>query len=458
MNAPLKDIPLAEEESGGLNSKKKKKGDTWRPEGPRDPFTMLDALSEEKQQEIQKALHLFSLGQGLPKTLEEARRRTYRFWNTQPVPMLGDSELSQGPIEEDTACVREEPYSLPPGFSWDLLDLRDPAVLGELCTLLKNNYMEEDDNTLRFDFSKEYLLWALQPPGWLPQWHCGVRVSTNRKLVGFIAAVPAHVCVYHTQKRMVQVNFLCVHKKLRSKRMSPVLIREITRRVHQQGLHQAVYGATVVLPTPVTTSRYWHRSLNPRKLMDVDFPGLRHNMTLQRAIKINRLPETTKTPGVRPMTREDVTGVHVLLQSYLKKFQLCHWLSEQEVEHWLMPRENVIDSYVVEKSDGQLTGVVSFYSVFSRVMNHAVHSSLKAAYGFYWASTDTGLGDLMEDALVLAKAKGCDVFTVLDVMDNRGVLEKLKFGAGERNLHYYLYNWRCPSIGPDKVGLVLPYP
>jgi len=30
---------------------------------------------------------------------------------------------------------------------------------------------------------------------------------------------------------MVEINFLCVHKKLRSKRLAPVLIKEIIRRV-----------------------------------------------------------------------------------------------------------------------------------------------------------------------------------------------------------------------------------
>lgn len=32
---------------------------------------------------------------------------------------------------------------------------------------------------------------ALVPQGWLLQWHCGVRVSSNKKLVGFISAIPA---------------------------------------------------------------------------------------------------------------------------------------------------------------------------------------------------------------------------------------------------------------------------
>lgn len=37
---------------------------------------------------------------------------------------------------------------------------------------------------------------------------------------------------------MVEINFLCVHKKLRSKRLAPVLIKEITRRVNKVGIFQ----------------------------------------------------------------------------------------------------------------------------------------------------------------------------------------------------------------------------
>lgn len=58
--------------------------------------------------------------------------------------------------------------------------------------------------------------------------------------------------------------------------------------------------------------------------------------------------KVTKTPGLRPMTKEDVGGIHSLLQANLRKFPLCPILSLQEVEHWLLPRENVIDTYVVE--------------------------------------------------------------------------------------------------------------
>jgi glycylpeptide N-tetradecanoyltransferase len=48
-----------------------------------------------------------------------------------------------------------------------------------------------------------------------------------------------------------------------------------------------------------------------------------------------------------------------------------------------------------------------------------------------------------------------DVFNGLDLMDNGAVFRALKFGPGDGNLQYYLYNWACPEIAPSDLGLVL---
>ncbi|XP_017548671.1 glycylpeptide N-tetradecanoyltransferase 1b isoform X3 [Pygocentrus nattereri] len=327
--------------------------------------------------------------------------------------------------------------------------------LGELCTLLNENYAEEDDNTLRIHYTSEFLLWALCPPGWQREWHCGVRVNSNRKLVGFIGAIPATVQIYDTERKMVEVNFLCVHKKLRSKRVAPVLIREISRRVQRQGQFQAVYSTSAVLPKPMASCRYWHRSLNPRKLIELNFSSLTRNMTLQRALKLNRLPETTKTSGLRLMALEDIPRVQTLLNEYLRGFHLFPILNQEEVQHWFLPRDGVVDTYVVEGADGVITDMVSFYTLSSTVLNHLAHRSLKAAYALYTVTTATSLQQLIEDILVKAKARGFDVFTALNVMENKTFLESLRFTEGDVHMHYYLYNWRCPNITPDKVGMLL---
>ncbi|XP_072681799.1 glycylpeptide N-tetradecanoyltransferase 2 isoform X4 [Canis lupus baileyi] len=400
---------------GDLGAKKKKKKQKRKKEKPNSGGTKSDSASDsqeikiqqpsknptipmQKLQDIQRAMELLSACQGPARNIDEAAKHRYQFWDTQPVPKLNEVITSHGAIEADKDHVRQEPYSLPQGFMWDTLDLGNADVLKELYTLLNENYVEDEESVFRFDYSPEFLLWALRPPGWLLQWHCGVRVSSNKKLVGFISAIPANIRIYDSVKKMVEINFLCVHKKLRSKRVAPVLIREITRRVNLEGIFQAVYTAGVVLPKPVATCRYWHRSLNPRKLVEVKFSHLSRNMTLQRTMKLYRLPDN---------------------------------------------------------SSGKLTDFLSFYTLPSTVIHHPAHKSLKAAYSFYNIHTETPLLDLMSDALIIAKLKGFDVFNALDLMENKTFLEKLKFGIGDGNLQYYLYNWRCPGTDSEKVGLVL---
>ena len=62
--------------------------------------------------------------------------------------------------------------------------------------LLNENYVEDDDNMFRFDYSPEFLRWALLPPGFLQEWHVGVRAKKSKKMVGFISAVPATISIY----------------------------------------------------------------------------------------------------------------------------------------------------------------------------------------------------------------------------------------------------------------------
>lgn len=110
----------------------------------------------------------------------------------------------------------------------------------------------------------------------------GIRVKANRKMVAFISGIPGRVRVGGEAVAMTEINFLCVHKRLRSKRLAPVLIKEITRRVHQKDVWQAVYTAGIVIPTPIGEGcQYWHRTINPKKLIDIKFSRLSPNMTLK---------------------------------------------------------------------------------------------------------------------------------------------------------------------------------
>ena len=87
---------------------------------------------------------------------------------------------------------------------------------------------------------------------------------------------------------------------------------------------------------------------------------------------------------------------------YLEKFDLAPVFSVEEFQHWFLPQNGIINSFVVE-NDGKVTDMASYYTLPSSVMHHAMHKTLKAAYSFYNVSTITSWVDLMTDALISAK-------------------------------------------------------
>ena len=392
-------------------------------------------------------------------SLDENPENIHKFWDSQPIILNTNFEHStlNSPISQDTSKIRMEPLTLSPSFEWSDIDLTLVANLEELYHLLCENYVEDDDHMFRFAYSPEFLIWALQPPGWSSQYHCGVRVKSSNKLVAFISAVPALISVKGVEKHMVEINFLCVHEKLRNKRVAPVLIREITRRVNVNGIFQAVFTSGAKLPNhPVACCRYWHRSLNPKKLIEVEFSYLTRNMTLQRALKLYKLPENPITPGLRKFKITDSKHVCDGLNLYLSKFELHPKFNEKDIIHWFTPRDRIIYSYVIQQiPSGPITDMISFYSIPSSVIRHPKHKELHTAYLFYYFSTKTPVSNLLYDALILANSSKFDVFNALDIMDNRNALENLKFGMGDGNLQYFFYNWCCEDIGSENVGLVL---
>jgi len=102
-------------------------------------------------------------------------------------------------------------------------------------------------------------------------------------------------------------------------------------------------------------------------------------------------------------------------------------LSLAEVKHFMIPKEGVIDTYVVEKTDKDkgkiITDFISFYTLPSSVLKHETIKEMKAAYAYYYAATETSLSSLFKAALVIAKKDNHDVFNCLNIMDNSTILE-----------------------------------
>jgi hypothetical protein len=81
--------------------------------------------------------------------------------------------------------------------------------------------------------------------------------------------------------------------------------------------------------------RYYHRSLNIAKLVDVKFTYVPRHMTLARMIRMHKLPEKAHFSdlGLREMEDKDIPEVATLFDRYMKRFDMAPEVTVDEVRH-----------------------------------------------------------------------------------------------------------------------------
>ena len=345
----------------------------------------------------------------------------HQFWNKQPVPQEGSVYQGGKEIEKERVVVKT-PHTLPDGFVWC-----EPS-LEEAHKLINEYYV--CDETFKLNYSLDTFKWAAEAPG---HKNIGIRESETNKLIGYISSVPVTVRVEDRELKMVQINFLCIDSNHRSRGFAPILISEIKRLANCIDIWQAVYTAVTNIPTPISKSNYWHRFLNVKKLVKVGF------------YKTNRLREKyfelRGNSQFRKMKTKDIPKVTRILQNYFKQFKVAPVINKDWVKYWLLP----INSYINDETDD----FISFYEIqYDRVDGT---DTVRQAYTLYT------VGDVYNDAFLIARNLGNDVFNSLDVGIDTSELEKLKFIKGTGHIYYYLFNWMSQNkINLEDIQLKLP--
>lgn len=420
-----------------------------------------------------RAADLLSLLENLKVIEATSNSSKHEFWSTQPVPQTRAEVLEidkDGPIDLDAPNkIRHEPLPLPTGLKFSRFKIDEEQDLQELYELLCENYVEDYESLFRFEYSQAFLKWALKAPGWNKNWHVAIRSEASGKLVAFISAIPCKFRIRKSLLESVEVNFLCVEKSLRSRRLAPILIKEVTRRVNLEGIFQALYTAGIPLPEPIGTAQYYHRPLNFKKLLETNFTFLPPGKSVEQMEKYYKLQTEKPCLPIRKLCKNNLPRVKELLDNYLDKFKLSHVMSLEEMEHWFLPREDVVYSYAVlnqdDVNDGDdenieninIVDFFSFYSIPSSILSEASHQRINVAYLFYYSvSEEIRLLPLIKTALQEAARLGFDVLNCLNLMDNQeDVLNALKFGAGDGQLRFYLYNWKTRLLNPREIGFIM---
>ena len=170
--------------------------------------------------------------------LNENSTSPHTFWNTQPVSSTPTRNPSQ--VSSKKNIAGRPPAQLPKNHYWANVDVFDKKELYELTLFLTLNYIQSSDENFSLYYTPDFIQWALSPPGHNKKWCVSIRLSTGEmgdEIVGFISCVPSYLT--HKEDGEVPrgvvplVNFLCVHKSYRDKRLTPLLIQELIRQVEE---------------------------------------------------------------------------------------------------------------------------------------------------------------------------------------------------------------------------------
>lgn len=375
----------------------------------------------------------------------------HQFWSVQPVTKEDTEDVTEGYIDPTIPVTAppDQPSPLPAGFTWCNIDINDDAQLQELYKFLEMHYIEDSQHKFRFCLPAPLLRWALAIPDGIPEWIFGVRTKAGA-LVGFISGIPNTIRLNEDIQKWCSVNFLCVHSRLRSKKLAQVLIWELARRVRQAKIYRAVFSGKGIPTKYFVKAQYVHRPINLKNLNASGFyPIAKDKMAAAR--KRYEVPSLVHN-NCRLMTEEDVPLVTELLNKTDSNYKFALQFTPELVKHMFLPRKDVIYSYVIPGGNG-IQGFFSFYLMGWTVLSeNAMKITFhRAAYAWYMAGSIDLKGVVSDMINKAEKDAQAEVMTALLLAGYESPLMANKFDAGNAHLEFYSYNFGVPSMTPDDV-------
>lgn len=325
-----------------------------------------------------------------------------------------------------TRVKKTEQKILPENFEWS------SHSLDTIYDFLKDNYVSCED--FKLVYTPESLKWATEVPG-----HQNIYIDdkSTKKIIAFISLTPLNLKLNNTERRAIQVNFLCVHKDYRNKKLVEHLITEAKRITENKNIYQSIATIHNPIPGSILKASYWHRLINTNKLSKYGFCEIDRSKTNFFKIRGRSY--------FRKMTSKDIPKVTKILKEYFKNFKIAPVVNDSWVKHWLMPRDGVIYSYLNDETDEFL----SFYSIPYHKIDNSGY--INQAYLFYMT------GDNFNDAFLIAQNEGFDVFNTLDNVHDKEILKKYKFLPGTGYVNYHLFDWKLDcEINKGDINVTIP--
>lgn len=343
-------------------------------------------------------------------------------------PLKRDDKYTNKIVQPDFAPFNHSdegvPESLPDGFEFVAMDVKDEPTLATITEFLNENFEGA------FSFEMSHVQWVLNTPTrHFPHIDrinqdggcvIGVATSDSKKLVGIIAARPVTYSIDGRVVCSLEVVWMCTIVKLRGKRLASVMMRELYRRAYCWGI---ATGMLFVVPRQLP-ALYTVGPIN----------------VLGRGLDDSAPPKPNKGIGlIRFANKRDITRMMKIYKGYREHWRMHREYNKREFQHTFLRREDVM-TYVVRKDNGDVKDFISLFRLLSGEKRIAyVHF-----VSFY---NDKLLELIMQNVLYIMHRNKFDAVYISDVNGVGSVLtEKLAFKPVKECVPSYLYQFNYNTI------------
>jgi glycylpeptide N-tetradecanoyltransferase len=378
----------------------------------------------------------------------------------------------------DNYDVQDKQAALPKGFEWVALDPHVPDHLARITAFLDANALQDSEEQFKLGWSAAHFQRQLAHPSPLvsaaeaksgvshppPIWAAVQTDGTSgpKNLVAFIAALPVHVRVWSKVQFFYLVRQLCVHRKMRGHRVARVVVKELSRRVHQrvdaenlklQAAHlptidypPAVFTLGVPMPFRLMTSfGAYHRTFQYKRFIQA---GLKPTIDPKDAT----VAPYTKLENLVPLEADDLPVIFPFVSEFYERFKIAFSYTGAEFAHRFLNRPGYTFSYVLWSNDPSPAirrpiGFFSFSELHYDILSlNATVKQLKIAY------TDVIFPvaniDLVKSMLVIAHDLGFDELEIGGNMEHSEIVTHpdLHFKVGTGRALNFFHNWMSDDV------------
>lgn len=337
------------------------------------------------------------------------------YWKEQPVETNDNNQTIQ--IIMPNLSLNKN-VELPDGFSFKTLGVE---YLDEIYNLITNHYIVDKNNIYRVVYAKKYLYWYLKkiPHGFI------VGLTYKNKLVGIITAIFIDMIIYDKEIKVPFINFFCCQPKIRKLGLSEMLMDEIKRRLIKIKITYAIFSSSNMVTKPFCTLIDYIVPINYSKLRQVGF----------LTMNIDPIPQIDDNP-LHLMQSSDTDIVVTKLNTHMQKLKIKPYFTNESVNHYLIPKKNIVYSFVKRDKNHDVTDFVCVYKNYLYCLEKNRTVSV-ANLAFYFCETMT-LTELITCLLNKLPSYSIDQLTFRNTNENSNININ-KFSTHE-NLYYFFYN------------------